>query len=97
MQYIIEVSPEQDLQFLLKLLEKMQVVYRPVDVPQKAVKKAVKKTSASDSQASRFHGKLTETAELKPSERFYGKLSSKTADALLKYVEESRNEWERTF
>lgn len=81
MQYIIEVSPEQDLQFLLKFLEKMQVVYRPVELPKKVAKKAVKKAPAPGSRASRFRGKL----------------SAETADALQKYVEQSRNEWERTF
>lgn len=59
MQYIIEIRPDQDLPFLLTLLEKMQVVVRPVDVPK-----------------SKKNGH-------KPSEKYFGKLSTETADVMV--------------
>ena len=92
MQYIIEIRPDQDVQFLLTLLEKMQVVVRPIELPKKTLTKAINKPNTSATQP--------ETAAAPAptfSQKYAGKLSAETADRLLEYVEQCRNEWERTF
>ncbi len=93
MQLIIEINQEQDLQFLLSLLERMRIVYKPVLIPSKReVNMPNRKAELAQSE-----GINPENVAPKPSDRLAGKLSSETAKALLAHIEESRNEWERNF
>ena len=77
MQLVIDAPQGQDLQLLLALLERLQISYKPVVSPKKAAKS---------------NGK-SEPAEAAPvqtmSEKYRGKLSAETADALLLHIAES--------
>ena len=83
MQLVIEIKQEQDLQFLLSILERMQIAYRPISLPEKKVATS-RKPVAIDLPAKNL------------SEKYAGRLSSKTAKALQLHITESRNEWERS-
>ena len=83
MQYVIDIPQGNDLKLILPLLERLGIAYKPVVLPKKEAKS----------------NEISEPPAVAPaqrrSERYFGKLSAETADAMQLYVTESRNEWER--
>jgi hypothetical protein len=85
MQYLIEVNPDQDLQFLLKLFEKLQIRYQPHEP---IIKNEAKKSKNGEPRTQIV-------GEISIADKYMGKMSSELADALLVHIEQSRNEWDR--
>ena len=84
----IRFDSEQDLQFLLMILDKMHFVYEPPVLngktsPKKAAKSTSKKQDAAAAPAKNI------------ADKYIGKMPDETAKAMLAHIEQSRNEWER--